>query len=82
MEPPTQLTIARIHDKYEADGKVHDVEEQKIFLCFFLKNSYSTCFEHPCYLKCISSTFNKMAHQRTTTKMSEATSMKPYQVSG
>jgi hypothetical protein len=37
MEPPTQLTIACIHDKFEGDGTVHDVHKQKIFLCSFLK---------------------------------------------
>jgi hypothetical protein len=28
-EPPTQLTIARIRDEFEADGTVHDVHKQR-----------------------------------------------------
>jgi hypothetical protein len=29
LEPPTRLTIAHIHDKFEADGTVHDGHKQR-----------------------------------------------------
>jgi hypothetical protein len=29
MEPPTRLTVARICNKFEADGTVHDVHKQR-----------------------------------------------------
>jgi hypothetical protein len=82
-EPATGLTIARIRDRIETGGTVHDVHKHtKIFfegmvtspINFNMLRTSILCIIHHLYGKSYFA-FNKMAHHHATNGMSDATSM-------
>jgi hypothetical protein len=93
-EPPTRVTIASIRDKFEVDGTVRDVHKQRYGRpCTATSPAFSAWRWNGLHDHHKSSqnntlygnehfTSNKIAHHHTTTKTSEATMVKTYQVDG
>jgi hypothetical protein len=93
-QPPTRRTIARIRDKFGADGTVHDVHKQRsgrpriatspassaVVLQHFTQPRFRHQFPLPfeSCLKMRDFTYNKMVLHLTTIDMSGLTWITPY----